>query len=81
MHQDPQTVYDADWSYAMASGSITLLSTSPAEQNDSRGVHRYPTRSHRRPQRLTEQTDLQHNVCNGLLGSYSFLKGKECRVL
>ena len=58
VHQDPQTVNDADWSYAIASGSNASLLTSPAEQNDSRGVRRHPTRSHQPPQRLIEQTDL-----------------------
>ena len=58
VYQDPQTVHEADWSYAIASGSNASLPTSPAEQNNSRGTCNYPTRSYRPLQRLIEQTDL-----------------------
>ena len=48
-----------DWSYGVGTQSNTLPSNNQAvPQEQSEGRHRYPTRTHRPPQRLIEQTDL-----------------------
>ena len=48
-----------DWSYGVDTPSNSLPSNNQAvPQAQSEGTHRYPTRTHRPPQRLIEQTDL-----------------------